>query len=78
MAKKNQPAWQMLGIPEPPVVNGYWVYGRVWCAEADGPQREPLRYWFRMGWLSYRMWGRKIRRQIRWQLTQRGDRARRR
>lgn len=65
---KNAPVWKMLDQPEPPIVNGYWDYGQVW-SDAD---HCPLGRWaclredLAMGWLSYKMWGRKIRQQQRW------------
>jgi hypothetical protein len=75
MAKKQTPVWKMLGIPEPEIVKGYWSYGTVWHVDTHRPptwwenQRDSLT----AAWLSYRMWGRKIRKQIRWEITQRRE-----
>jgi hypothetical protein len=71
MAKKNAPVWQMLGQPEPPIVNGFWEYGRVFTVGVDPvPTRwQNYRSDLRWGWHSYKMWGRKIRKQIAWQLA---------
>lgn len=65
---KNEPVWKMLGEAEPEIVNGYWSYGPVWSVDTHVPltRRARLREDLAMGWLSYRMWGRKIRQQQRW------------
>lgn len=63
MAKKNTPVWQMLGTPEPAIVNGYWDYGCVYDPARDGrPSRwENLREDLRWGLWSWHYWGKKVR-----------------
>lgn len=75
MSKKNQPVWQMLGMPEPEIVNGMWEYGRVYDPEVHGRPTvlANLRSDWHWGWHSYKLWGRKIRRQIRWEITRRRE-----
>lgn len=63
MAKKNAPVWQMLGIPEPAIVNGYWDYGTVYDPARDGRPSllENLRSDLRWGLWSWHYWGKKVR-----------------
>jgi hypothetical protein len=66
MGKKNAPVWQMLDIPEPPIVNGFWDYGVVYDPARDGrPSRwENLRSDTLWSLWSYMYWGKKVRKGI--------------
>ncbi|HEX8321651.1 hypothetical protein [Longimicrobium sp.] len=66
MAKKQIPAWQLMGLDgPPPVVNGMHDYGTVWTPDTPRPSwwanvRSDL-YW---GVWSLDYWGKKVRRDI--------------
>lgn len=63
MSKKNQPLWQMLEIPEPPIVRGMWEYGVVFDPALPQPRffwiKEASRAVYWCLW-SYRHWSKKL------------------
>lgn len=63
MGKKNTPVWQMLGQPEPEIVNGYWSYGRVYDPTVHGRPslRANLANDLRWSLWSWHYWGKKVR-----------------
>lgn len=71
MAKKNTPVWQMLGQPEPEIVNGYWSYGTVFTPGMEPGRREVWRDEIRWALWSYRHWFQKIRKDVRLALRER-------
>jgi hypothetical protein len=67
MAKKNIPAWQLMGLDGPPaIVNGYHDYGTVYDPAVHGrpTQLENLRSDLHWGLWSWHYWGKKVRRGI--------------